>query len=210
MNDRRSRSVAELLGAAAEWRLLSLLLARPTAPRKREATRLSRELPVEEVRRAVRAWGAAAEEGAYLRLLGPGGLVASRAVAYRPFADPGWLLADIGRHHQAFGYRPTTEEPPDHVAVLADFVGYLLLKEAYARECGDRPAAELTRRARWRFVEEFLVPMAAPLAERLADCGAADWGAAARLIADQIPAPSPAVVPPGGDPPTCGGSCAMA
>jgi nitrate reductase assembly molybdenum cofactor insertion protein NarJ len=187
-------SAKDLLSEAAQWHLLSLLLSRPTADRKREVSRLSDEIALPRLHDAARAWEAKAEEGAYLQLLGPGGIVAAREVAYRPFADPGWMLADIARYHEAFGFHPTAEEPVDHIAVLADFVAYLHLKEAYARECGEDPEVAITRGARKRFVEEHLVPVAARLAERLDACGAGAWSAAAHLIAEQIPAPPPAVL----------------
>lgn len=211
MNRRtRESSATELLAEAAQWHLLSLLLSRPTVERKGEVSALGDEIAPPRLRQAAHAWLENAEEGAYLRLLGPGGHVAARAVAYRPFADPGWMLADIRRHHEAFGFHPAAEEPVDHIAVLADFVAYLLLKEAYARECGEDPDAAVTRGAMERFVEEYLVPMTARVAERLEACGADDWSAAARLIAEKIPAPpaSPFGVEQEDEASPCGG-CAV-
>jgi TorA maturation chaperone TorD len=138
-----------------------------------------------------RAWCNNATEGAYLQLLGPGGLVPARSVAYRPFADPGWVLADLARYHRAFGFHPIAEEPPDHVAVLADFVSYLFLKEAYARESGDAEAVSITGNARERFIDEHLSPAVGRIAERLDACGATDWSAAAHLLAEKVPPPFP-------------------
>jgi TorA maturation chaperone TorD len=143
-----------------------------------------------------------------LHLLGPGGLVPARAVAYRPFADPGWSLADIGRYHRAFGFHLVAEEPADHMAVLADFVAYMLLKEAFARESDDE-FADSTRGAREMFIDEHLVPTAARMADRLEACGAVDWSAAARLLAEKIPAPPPsAEIPDPCDDVSPCGSCA--
>jgi len=203
----RVSSAKDLLSKAAQWHLLSLLLSRPTAERKREVRQLREEVEPSLLRETAHAWEENAGEGAYLRLLGPGGIVAARAVAYRPFADPGWMLAEILRYHDAFGFHSTAEEPPDHIAVLVDFVAYLSLKEAYAGERGDDQAAALTRGAAERFVEEYLVPVAARLADRLEACGATDWSAAARLLADEIPTPPPAAQPSGEDEElsTCGG-----
>jgi nitrate reductase assembly molybdenum cofactor insertion protein NarJ len=157
------------------------------------------------VRQVADAWCENADEGSYLRLLGPGGLVPARAVAYRPFADPGWVLADIGRHHGAFGFRPTSDEPADHIAVLADFVAYLLLKEACARE-RDEELASIVRETRARFVDEHLVPIAARMADRLEACGAVDWSAAVRVLAEKIPAPpsSAQIAAPHDDVSPCG------
>jgi Nitrate reductase delta subunit len=208
---RRPASAAALLEEASQWRVLSLLLSRPIPARKREVRELAAELTEPDLAAAARAWCDNAAEGPYLHLLGPGGLVPARAVAYRPFADPGWVLADVSRTHRAFGFHPAAEEPPDHVAVLTDFVAYLLLKEAYARDRGDEDAAEVTGAARTRFIGEHLAPVAGAMAARLDACGATDWSAAVRLLAARVPAPPAAVrAPAGGDEPLQCGGCAAA
>lgn len=195
MTAKNTAFALELLAEAAQWRLLSLLHLRPTVERREEARRLASEVGLPALADAAQAWCEHATEGAYQQLFGPGGLVPAREVAYRPFTDPGWLLSDLARLHQAFGFRGGADEPADHVAVLADFVAYLLMKEAYARHCGDEDAAAAARRARDRFTQEHLSPVAARLAERLEACGATQWAAAARLIAARIP-PPPAAPPP--------------
>lgn len=201
-------SAADLLGEASQWHLLSLLLSRPTTTRKQEVRQLMADPTLASIGDVARGWCENADEGSYLHLLGPGGLVPARAVAYRPFSDPGWLLADIGRYHRAFGFHPVTEEPPDHIAALADFVAYLLLKEAFARERNEELAA-ITREASERFIDEHLVPIVARVADRLAACGAVNWSAVARLLAEKIPAPpTSAEVPEPGDDPSLCGSCA--
>jgi len=205
----RESSAAQLLRDAAQWHLLALLLARPTAERKAEARSLANEVGAADLGAVTGAWCDNASEGAYLQLLGPGGLVPAREVAYRPFADPGWVLSDIARHHQAFAFHPGAEEPADHISVLADFVSYLLVKEAYARENTQRGEDELTRNTRQRFVEEHISPVAGRIAERLEACGASDWGAAARILADKVPAPCTAEpAPPSDDAFACGGCTA--
>lgn len=196
MKSRRLASTADLLRDAAEWRLLSLLLSRPTPERKDEVRHLANEIKEPGLAGAAHDWCDHAGEGGYLHLLGPGGLVPAREVAYRPFADPGWLLADLNRFHGAFAFSPEREEPADHVAVLADFVAYLRLKEAYAYESGDHDAAEVARTASERFAAEHLAPVAAPMAERLDALGATAWSAAAHLLAARIPPPPPAVERP--------------
>jgi nitrate reductase assembly molybdenum cofactor insertion protein NarJ len=207
----RTPSSAQLLDKACRWRMLSLLLSRPSRERKSEVSELAREIPDARLAEVAHAWCDNATEGAYLQLLGPGGLVPARAGAYRPFADPGWILADLARYHRAFGFHATAEEPPDHVAVLADFVSYLLLKEAYARESGALEAVAITRDAMERFIDEHLSPVAARIAERLDACGATDWSAAAYLLAEKVPAPRPSAAAPAQDDEAlqCGG-CATA
>ncbi len=188
-----SRAATDLLEQACEWRLLALLLSRPTAETVQIARQLADEVSLTALAEAGRTWCDSANEGAYLALLGPGGAVSPRLVAYRGFSDPGWMLADIARYHEVFAFHPQAEEPPDHVAVLSELVSYLWLKEAYARELNDDEAAALTRAARERFIEEYLAPIAAPLAERLDACGASDWGTAAHLLAARVPPPPPQV-----------------
>jgi hypothetical protein len=203
---RRDCGSAEILADAARWRLYGLLLSRPTDERRTAVQALLPEVDAPELGAAARAWCAHASEGAYLHLLGPGGIVPARAVAYRAFSDPGWVLADIARYHDAFAFHALTDEPTDHVAVLIELVSYLFLKEAYARECGDDAAADLTRDAREQFVTEHLVPVIGPLAARLDACGATEWATAPRLLATQLPAPTTTGVPTrDDDAPRCGG-----
>jgi hypothetical protein len=67
----------------------------------------------------------------------------------------------------AFSYLPRREEPSDHISVEAGFVGCLFLKEAYARQRGDSDAADITKRARKRFMNEHLSRCADGIADRL-------------------------------------------
>ncbi|MBI5363230.1 MAG: molecular chaperone TorD family protein [Planctomycetes bacterium] len=163
---------AELLGEAADWRLIGLLFERPregwkktvaelaaacTDPLLREAGELARE----------------AEEGRYLAFLGPGGALSPRESGYRRTADPARTLSEIRIFHAAFAFEPEREDPVDHMSVLCAFVGWMRLKEAYAVADDDRESAEITRAAADRFVREHLAPCAGPLAERLEqfECG---------------------------------------
>lgn len=207
MNVTHGRSALELLVEALEWRMLSLLLSRPTRERKDEVRALASEVTNRRLAAIANDWCLHATEGAYLQLLGPGGLVPARSVAYRAFADPGWILADLAQYHREFGFHSAADEPADHVTVLAEFVAYLLVKEAYARERADAQAATLTRDATTRFIDEHVCPAAGRIAERLDACGATDWSAAAHLLAEKAPAPpsSPSVVAPEDDVAQCGG-----
>jgi hypothetical protein len=157
----------EMIAEAARWRLLSLLLERPHPGSTEEVRRLAGETHDAALRRAATR-ARSASEGEYLRLLGPGGAVSPREVAYCGFADPGALLADVARYYDAFGYRPRAEDCADHVAVEAGFVGYLWLKDALAREDGAVRAAEITAAARDGFLRDHLAGFARRLAARLA------------------------------------------
>jgi hypothetical protein len=105
-------------------------------------------------------------------------------VSYRGFEDPGTILAELGDLYEAFAYAPRAENPPDHIAVEAGFAGFLWLKEAYALDCGDEQAVEVTRSARRAFGSRHLAPFAAALAARLEDAPVAHLAAAARLVAE--------------------------
>jgi hypothetical protein len=88
-------------------------------------------------------------------------------VSYRPLHDPGGILAEIGAFHRAFAYHAGTEDPADHVAVAADFVAYLALKEAFARGAAREPDAATARAAREQFVAQHVRPVVHGMARRL-------------------------------------------
>jgi len=181
------------LCAAAEWRLTALLLARPRPGWREEVEALAREVR-EPALRAAAAATHAASEGAYLRLVGPGGVVSPREVTYQSFEDPGWVLADLKRYYDAFAFRPRAEDLIDHVAVETDFVAYLLLKEAFARARGDAEGANLTAEARGRFLASHLALIAGPFAERLAAAGPTHLATAACVLAERAPRPPAGLV----------------
>jgi hypothetical protein len=83
------------------------------------------------------------------------------------FEDPGWLMAELSAFYRAFSFEPRREEPIDHVAVECGFAGYLILKDAYAGTRGDYEAAEITKKARERFVNEHLLRCADGILNRL-------------------------------------------
>lgn len=183
----RTKADTTHIAAAAEWRLIGLLLERPRRGWHEEVARLSREVhdrPLRDAAAAARDAG----EGDYLHLLGPGGLVSPRAVTYQPFADPGQLLAELATVYDAFAFRPQVEEPIDHIAVEVAFVGYLLLKEAFATARGDRAAAATTAIARRAFVETHLAAFAGTFVQRLEATGPSYLLPIAQLLAARVPA----------------------
>ena len=157
----------QLLGDSAAWRLLGLLFERPRDGWWQEVEALSRLVSDPEIRAAADAARDEASEGLYLALLGPGGAVPSREVAYRGMEDPGHIIADISAFYEAFAFQPETEEAPDHLAVEAGFLGYLCLKEAFARTRGNAEEAEIAANAAIRFREAHLSTLAWPVAEGL-------------------------------------------
>ena len=157
----------ELLREAAEWRLLGLLLACPLGDWQTQVAALAAEVADEQLAEAAAAAREDAGEGLYHTTFGPGGPAAPREVSYREYVTPGQSLSEVTGCYDAFAYRPTTDEAPDHVAVEADFMADLRLKEAYATARGDDEQAALTAEAAQRFLEDHLSSIAAPLAQSL-------------------------------------------
>ena len=158
----------KLVAQAAAWRLASLLLERPRAQWHSEIEQLSLEASDEKLSSCAREAELATEE-LYHRLFGPGGTVSPREVSYCGFEDPGRLMAELNSFYHAFSYLPRREESIDHVSVEAGFVGYLFLKEAYARQRGDFDAADITKSARKRFMNEHVSRCADGIVDRLTD-----------------------------------------
>jgi len=160
--------VQELVAQAAAWRLASLLLERPRHEWKDEISAVRSEVADEELSSCAEKAQQGTEE-AYHRLFGPGGKVSPREVSYCGFEDPGRLMAELQSFYQAFSYLPRREESIDHVSVEAGFVGYLFLKEAYARTQENAGAAQITKSARSRFMKEHVSRCAAGIFDRLND-----------------------------------------
>jgi nitrate reductase assembly molybdenum cofactor insertion protein NarJ len=199
----------ELLSEAAAWRLLGLLLERPRGGWREEVESLSREIHDPEITAALEAAREEASEGLYLALLGPGGVISPREVSYRGMNDPGQVLSDIKAFFEAFAFHPETEEAPDHLAVEAGFLGYLTLKEAYARARGNEEEAAIVSQALARFREEHLCTLAWPLADRLEKTDAQYLSLAARALARRA-GPRPAAHPAGKGPlPQCVPDCPL-
>ena len=186
--------VADGIARAARWRLLALLLERPRPGWQEELARLAAEVEDLPLRAAVAA-AREASEGQYLALLGPGAPVSPREVSALGLGDPGWMLAEVRRYYDAFGYAPRAEDPPDHVAVEAGFVGYLELKESLAWASDDAAAARTVAAARAAFVAGHLTPLVAKLQIGLAIAPDSHVALAvdvvgAHIAAHEVPAPA--------------------
>ena len=159
---------AELLSSAAAWRLASLILERPTSEWKNAIAKLCTEITDEKLLACAAHIGQVGEE-IYHRLFGPGGTLSPREVSYCGFEDPGRLMAELQAFYHAFLFQPHREESIDHLSVETGFVGYLFLKEAYARMEGTPEAVEVTRNARLRFADEHVARSVSGMIERRSD-----------------------------------------
>jgi nitrate reductase assembly molybdenum cofactor insertion protein NarJ len=183
--------VRELAGAAAEWRLLSLLLSRPRDGWHEEVAAVAAEVGDASLRDGART-ARGADEGPYHALLGPGGSASAREAAYAGFGDLGRILADLSARYAAFGFT-AGDEPGDHLAVLCGFVSYLYLKEAFAAGRGCEDEALVAREERTRFLAEHVSIAGRGFAARLPEGAPEHLRAAAAALAARLPEAPPAI-----------------
>lgn len=163
--------VVEPLRRAARLRLLALAFECPHAGWQEQLNSLSEEIGEAELRQLAEQ---AREEGnpeLYHTTFGPGGPAAPREVSYVATRLPGQLMADLQAFYDAFAYRPTIDEPPDHIAVELGFLSYLQLKTAYAASRGDQQQAAVAADAAKRFMESHLSHIIGPLVRALQASG---------------------------------------
>ena len=154
-----------LISQAAAWRLASLLLERPRSQWLKDIAQLAVEVNEQKLRHSAETAKEATEE-LYQRLFGPGGAISPREVSYCGMEDPGQVMAQLANFYEAFSFTPRREESIDHIAVEAGFVGYMLLKEAYAQMQGDSESGDITKEARERFINEHLQRCAKGMVQR--------------------------------------------
>ncbi len=202
------RAPENAIAAAAEWRLIGLLFERPRPGWNAEIESVAGEVQ-DPALRAAAAAASATNESEYLDVLGPGGVVSPREVAYRGREDPGAILADVSSFYAAFAFHPRAEDPRDHIAVACGFAGYLCLKEAFAAANGDSESARTCAEALERFTTEHLRYVAEPLCAKIEMLSPVPHLllAARSLLQRTGPAPAPYadIVDADGDSPGCDG-----
>jgi len=186
--------VHALLKQAAEWRLIGLLFECPVGTWRDDIVALARDIDDPLLGAAVAHALEEASEGRYHSTFGPGGPAPPREVSYLDAVQLGYLLAELTAFYDAFAYRPVTRESPDHVSVEAGFVGYLLLKQAYAVMRGDDEQASVTADAEATFRREHLATLAEPLAATLEASNLAYLAEAGRALANRVGPPPSATV----------------
>lgn len=188
LSDRR---VLSLMRDAARWRLLGRMFECPTGAWRQDVARLVDEVADPDLQGAALAALVTGTEGQYHSVFGPGGPAPPREVSYRDTLELGSVMSELTGYYNAFGYNPTTSEPPDHVAVEAGFVGYLCLKEAHALAAGDTEHAAATAEAATRFRADHLALLARPLAALLAESDIPYLYRAASLLSARAGEPQP-------------------
>jgi len=160
-----------LLGEAAEWHLIALLFQCPGDDWQRQVAAVAAEIGDPVLKEAAQLAPHEATEGLYHSTFGPGGPASAREVSHRDAVQPGQIIAELRTIYEAFAYESQLQEPPDHVAVEAGFVGYLRFKEAYARLSGTTEEAAICSDAAKAFVEDHLANIADPLAKLIEPAG---------------------------------------
>jgi nitrate reductase assembly molybdenum cofactor insertion protein NarJ len=188
--------IRELLRDAAAWRLLGRLFECPRGPWHDEIDALARELGDADLTAAVDAARGVATEGQYHSVFGPGGPAPPREATYLERLELGSLMSELAAYYGAFGYTPSVDEAPDHIAVEIGFVAYLKLKQALALAEGRDDRAEVAECAARSFTATHLAVMAEPLAKVLAASHLDYLARASRAIAAKTgPRPQSARLP---------------
>ncbi len=182
----KRHSTRVLLAEAAEWRLISLLFDCPSNDWLRQVEDLAGPVTDKKLKRAAKAAQKEASEGLFHSIFGPGGPAPGREVSYRGWVQPGYMLAELNSFYDAFSYKPTTNEVPDHVAVETGFVAFLRLKELYALENGDIENADVTSKASITFVENHISKYAERLSKLLAASGISYLKLAGASLFDRV------------------------
>lgn len=154
-----------LLERAAALRLLSLLFQPPTPDHAGKLRPLADLVPeklrpqAQQLADRLAAAGSEAE-AAYHRLLGSAGSCRDCASDQgdAPSLAAKAEVARVASLYELFGFPGAGElsAPPDSAAAELSFAGFLLLKQAYARERGDLEAEAQVRAGLRLFVEEHL------------------------------------------------------
>jgi hypothetical protein len=158
--------VRGILNNAAEWRLIAMLLERPRLHTLPQIGCIAKEILAADLKEIVVLAMNATEE-CYLQYFGPGGLLSPREVAYIGWGDPGKMMSEIGLLYESFSFAPRSEDPSDHIAVEANFISYLYIKEAYALLNQEDENAETAKAVRKKFIEEHFGILLYGLARKL-------------------------------------------
>ncbi|MBI5208452.1 MAG: molecular chaperone TorD family protein [Elusimicrobia bacterium] len=177
---------AELARQAASWHLLSLLFERPRKGWHARLEKLASELGDKDLMAAAEAAREAREED-YHQVFAPGRASSPREASCAGMTDPGRNMAELAGLYKAFAFKPSAEEPSDHVAVEAAFAGFLCLKESYALAGDAAEDARSCRRARELFIDGHLARLGKGMARKMPGSAPAWLRLAARALGSRLP-----------------------
>lgn len=175
MSEHASEGEAAIAGdlrRAASYRYLSLLFAPPTQEIGDELVALSSSVDP-SLREDAEALGKSTGrslQGLYHKVLGAAGQVPDVECGYddNTAGGRGPLLADVAGFYRAFAFEAPAGITTDHAAAELGFMGWLAMKEAFARHEGEEEHRAITEEARHRFVKDHLGRWALAFLERLA------------------------------------------
>ena len=129
-------------------------------------------------------------------MFAPGGPAPPREVSYQDLLELGSVMSSVTGTYAAFGYRPATPESPDHVAVEAGFIAFLMLKQAFALADGEPGHAAMAAEAAEAFRAAHLAVFAERLAAHLGEAPLEYLRTASRALAARVgPRPGPRRLP---------------
>jgi nitrate reductase assembly molybdenum cofactor insertion protein NarJ len=174
------------LTEAAEWRLLALLFEYPAGEWRQQVQALAADVTHPDLCCAAGTALQDASEGLHLAFFGPGGPVSLREATYLGGVQLGYLMSELSAQYGAFGYKPSSTEPQDHLSVELGFLSYLKLKRAYALAYGDLDHAAIAEEAAAKFVKDHLSLVAEPVANALERLAPDFLVQAGRYLLDRI------------------------
>ena len=137
---------------AVEWKLIALLWERPRQHEPAQVGCLSSQID-DLFLKETGDLGCEATQEAYLKHFGPDGPVFLQETAY-VICHSEKILRQIETIYDAFSFQSHAENPSDHIAVEADFISHLYVKEARARLANDADAYSVAIDVRTKFIEE--------------------------------------------------------
>jgi nitrate reductase assembly molybdenum cofactor insertion protein NarJ len=171
----RDTAIATDLRRAASYRYLSLLFAPPTQEIGDELVSLAGSVApalAEDAEALGKATGRSLQ-GLYHKVLGAAGQVPDVECGYddNTAGGRGPLLADVAGFYRAFSFEAPAGLTTDHICTELGFMGWLAMKEAFARHEGDEDHRAITEEARRRFVKDHLGRWVLAFLERVAQVG---------------------------------------
>ena len=164
--------IASDLRRAASYRYLSLLFVPPTQEISDELVSLADTVDASLRGDAAHLGKSTSRtlQGIFHKVLGGSGQVPDTECGYddNTAGGRGPLLADVAGFYLAFAFEAPAGQTTDHVSSELGFMGWLAMKEAFARHEGDEEHRSITEAARHRFVKDHLGRWILAFLERMA------------------------------------------
>jgi hypothetical protein len=126
------RTVEELAEQAGDWRLMRLLLERPSDEWRRRLLTASKETVDPELTSAAQMAQAEGNDYFHEVLFGADGLLTSRESEFRFERDRGALLADLEGMKERFAFSWNGSHPIDHILALVSLMAHIVSMQADA------------------------------------------------------------------------------